>query len=183
MSYGYCPICGSAVLHRERRINGNDTCARNHTFPSKDSLPQSPETIACVSKGESVLAITDTDVVSGTVLEVRNGWVSVRPRYSQSRISMRSSSIFVLNGDVMGEMGMLLRPGNIPSGGTRNWELIMLVVRSLYRLRERGLSPHERSLLRTTMGAFLEMAAEERSGSDEDAECRTPEPHSGTETG
>lgn len=37
-SYGYCPICGSSCLERERRYNGNDVCEKSHTYPSRDSI-------------------------------------------------------------------------------------------------------------------------------------------------
>ena len=36
--YGYCPKCGSAGISRERRVNGNDKCAKGHTYPSSQSL-------------------------------------------------------------------------------------------------------------------------------------------------
>lgn len=32
--YGYCPLCGVAGTHRERRINGRDTCGNGHVYPS-----------------------------------------------------------------------------------------------------------------------------------------------------
>jgi len=32
--YGYCPECGTKGVMRERRPNGNDTCANGHTYPS-----------------------------------------------------------------------------------------------------------------------------------------------------
>lgn len=35
--YGYCPHCGAAALVRERRPNGNDTCANGHIYPSTKS--------------------------------------------------------------------------------------------------------------------------------------------------
>jgi hypothetical protein len=38
--YGYCPICGKPGKLRERRLNGNDVCEGNHTYPSKDSLDE-----------------------------------------------------------------------------------------------------------------------------------------------
>lgn len=36
--YGLCPFCGAPGVTRERRPNGNDTCAHGHTYPSKDSV-------------------------------------------------------------------------------------------------------------------------------------------------
>jgi hypothetical protein len=36
MSYGFCPKCGSKSV---KRINGNDTCEKEHVFPSKDCVP------------------------------------------------------------------------------------------------------------------------------------------------
>jgi hypothetical protein len=35
--YGYCPICGSPGVKRERRPDGNDTCENNHVYPSRDA--------------------------------------------------------------------------------------------------------------------------------------------------
>ncbi len=32
--YGFCPKCGYAGASRERRLNGNDTCVKGHTYPS-----------------------------------------------------------------------------------------------------------------------------------------------------
>ena len=32
--YGYCPECGAKGVTRERRPNGNDKCAKGHTYPS-----------------------------------------------------------------------------------------------------------------------------------------------------
>ncbi len=32
--YGRCPHCGAAGVSRERRLNGNDTCAGGHVYPS-----------------------------------------------------------------------------------------------------------------------------------------------------
>lgn len=36
--YGSCPHCGSAVVTRERRPNGNDACEGGHVYPSKCSV-------------------------------------------------------------------------------------------------------------------------------------------------
>lgn len=36
--YGYCYKCGDEVRVRERRPNGNDTCARGHVSPSAKTL-------------------------------------------------------------------------------------------------------------------------------------------------
>lgn len=36
--YGTCPLCGSSVVSRERRPNGNDTCAKGHTYPSAHTV-------------------------------------------------------------------------------------------------------------------------------------------------
>ena len=35
--YGKCPICGEEGVSRERRIDGNDTCKKGHTYPSKSA--------------------------------------------------------------------------------------------------------------------------------------------------
>ncbi len=32
--YGFCPICGSKGVSRERRLNGDDRCAQGHRYPS-----------------------------------------------------------------------------------------------------------------------------------------------------
>jgi hypothetical protein len=37
--YGFCPTCGSPGQFRERRLHGNDTCERGHTYPSRDAVP------------------------------------------------------------------------------------------------------------------------------------------------
>lgn len=37
--YGYCPICNDKGTMREKRPNGNDVCARNHSYPSASALP------------------------------------------------------------------------------------------------------------------------------------------------
>lgn len=36
--YGYCPQCGLPGISRERRINGNDTCAQGHVYPSASAI-------------------------------------------------------------------------------------------------------------------------------------------------
>lgn len=36
--YGWCPICGSPAVSRERRLNGNETCAKGHIYPLWQSL-------------------------------------------------------------------------------------------------------------------------------------------------
>ena len=33
-AYGYCPQCGARGVSRERRVDGNDTCANGHVYPS-----------------------------------------------------------------------------------------------------------------------------------------------------
>lgn len=38
--YGYCPTCGARGVQRERRINGDDTCERGHTYPSASRLSE-----------------------------------------------------------------------------------------------------------------------------------------------
>ena len=37
--YGYCPLCQTPGVYRERRPNGNDRCGRGHEYPSIASLP------------------------------------------------------------------------------------------------------------------------------------------------
>jgi len=41
--YGFCPICFSPSVSRERRLNGCDTCEKQHTFLSRDALKEVPE--------------------------------------------------------------------------------------------------------------------------------------------
>lgn len=36
--YGRCPICGRPGIERERRLNGNDTCAGGHKYPSNVAI-------------------------------------------------------------------------------------------------------------------------------------------------
>ena len=36
--YGYCPICGSKGVMRQKRLNGNDKCGSGHTYESRDAL-------------------------------------------------------------------------------------------------------------------------------------------------
>lgn len=38
MSYGTCPKCGAPGVSRERRPNGNDRCANNHSYPSRNAV-------------------------------------------------------------------------------------------------------------------------------------------------
>lgn len=40
MTYGYCPRCGASGIARERRINGNDRCAKGHDYPSSEALAE-----------------------------------------------------------------------------------------------------------------------------------------------
>jgi hypothetical protein len=35
---GLCPACGAPGRLRERRPNGNDTCAAGHVYPSRDAI-------------------------------------------------------------------------------------------------------------------------------------------------
>ena len=37
-NYGLCPICGTAGVSRERRLNGNDTCENGHTYPTQSAV-------------------------------------------------------------------------------------------------------------------------------------------------
>lgn len=36
--YGNCPICGAPGAMRERRLNGNDRCAKGHEYPSSSAV-------------------------------------------------------------------------------------------------------------------------------------------------
>ena len=40
--HGWCPRCGARIIQRERRMNGNDTCANGCRFPSKEALKERP---------------------------------------------------------------------------------------------------------------------------------------------
>lgn len=35
--YGLCPVCGAEGQIRERRLNGNDTCTKGHSYPSREA--------------------------------------------------------------------------------------------------------------------------------------------------
>jgi len=37
--YGYCPVCGTPGISRERRPNGNDRCRNGHVYPSTNAKP------------------------------------------------------------------------------------------------------------------------------------------------
>lgn len=37
-AYGMCPKCGKPGVSRERRTDGNDTCAGGHSYPSKSAV-------------------------------------------------------------------------------------------------------------------------------------------------
>ena len=54
--YGNCPICGADGISRERRPNGNDTCANGHTYPSRDTVLAKPPKGAI----ENVLMLLET---------------------------------------------------------------------------------------------------------------------------
>lgn len=41
--YGYCPICLSHGIIRERHPGGNDKCSEGHTYPSADALTELPK--------------------------------------------------------------------------------------------------------------------------------------------
>ena len=49
LSYGRCPVCNAPGKMRERRINGNDVCENNHTYPSVTSIHEDPNNIYRVS--------------------------------------------------------------------------------------------------------------------------------------
>jgi hypothetical protein len=40
--YGYCPVCGSPGVIRERRPDGNDKCAMGHTYLTRLALKEPP---------------------------------------------------------------------------------------------------------------------------------------------
>ena len=37
--YGFCPVCKSVGVSRERRPNGDDICTDGHRYPSTSSKP------------------------------------------------------------------------------------------------------------------------------------------------
>lgn len=37
LGYGFCPRCNAPGVSRERRPDGNDTCARGHTYKSTEA--------------------------------------------------------------------------------------------------------------------------------------------------
>jgi len=69
--YGFCPICGAPGVSRERRPDGNDRCANNHVYASKEAMKK--------RKVEHVSAI-DRDIVPtsipGVELDLSVGRVS-----------------------------------------------------------------------------------------------------------
>jgi hypothetical protein len=38
IGYGFCPICGSPGISRERRPNGNDLCRKGHKYLSSSAI-------------------------------------------------------------------------------------------------------------------------------------------------
>jgi hypothetical protein len=59
---GVCPYCYSAVIGRERRLNGDDTCEKGHKYPSRLTLTKT-------NKLDHVIA-----QVKNLVLEDRDKW-------------------------------------------------------------------------------------------------------------
>ena len=41
--YGLCPLCGADAISRERRVDGNTSCADGHVFPTKMTTPYPEE--------------------------------------------------------------------------------------------------------------------------------------------
>jgi len=62
---GYCPVCGSEGVTRERRLNGDDTCIKGHKYPSKDAISTREESILPVVRKrlEDLLRITSEGVI------------------------------------------------------------------------------------------------------------------------
>lgn len=55
--HGRCPYCRAEVVSRERRPDGNDTCAQGHCYPSRLTVP--PDAPVEVSNlGPGVIHIT-----------------------------------------------------------------------------------------------------------------------------
>lgn len=60
--YGFCPVCGCHGKTRERRPNGNDICALNHVYPSRDALPERPRDLRTLIKHR--IARFENDIAS-----------------------------------------------------------------------------------------------------------------------
>lgn len=52
--YGLCPICAAKGVSRQRRPDGDDKCARGHTYPSRDALVQAALKRPVMSEAEAV---------------------------------------------------------------------------------------------------------------------------------
>lgn len=64
-AYGYCPFCGTPGQTRERRPDGNDTCAQGHRYPSRSSL---------LIPGSTKASLTDFDLHYLKSILVTTGW-------------------------------------------------------------------------------------------------------------
>lgn len=72
--YGYCPHCGAEVASRERRLNGNDTCAAGHVYPSAFTLSKlAAEWVALVRQTLAALRDSLDEHAAGTQPLTRRG--------------------------------------------------------------------------------------------------------------
>lgn len=59
VGYGACPMCGAPGVNRERRPNGDDTCANGHKYPSakavRKAMTQAPVTDAHRERARSAM--------------------------------------------------------------------------------------------------------------------------------
>jgi len=73
--YGYCPVCGEKGYLRERRIDGNDQCAKGHTYPSKNALKsKSEDTVKMTDAEEPIEHIYEWDTAFGIHRDLRCGY-------------------------------------------------------------------------------------------------------------
>lgn len=59
--YGYCPVCGHPGQARERRMNGDDSCVKGHTYPSVSAIEH------CLNWRENVPADILTSMRNGAL--------------------------------------------------------------------------------------------------------------------
>lgn len=98
--YGYCPECGAAGLRRERRPNGNDTCANDCVYPSSAAVADrdeakngaSPVTDASIQKlrdeieAQDVVDDTADAVMIVTAALERGRGVSISDKFTAENI-------------------------------------------------------------------------------------------------
>jgi hypothetical protein len=77
--YGYCPKCGAEGYSRERRPDGDDKCAKGHTYPSSaatatpNPVPmfKEPEPEQVVALGDANPILNDVARAHGVLGDVR----------------------------------------------------------------------------------------------------------------